>query len=86
MLRPKAVEVQPIADYCLLVKFDNGEERKFDVKPYLDFEPFQELKSLALFRTVKPSGLSIEWIHGQDICPDDLYFNGVTHPESKSAR
>ena len=77
MLRPTAVEVTPQADFCLLVTFDNGEKRLFDVKPHLDFKPFRELKIPALFDTVKPAGLSIEWIHGQDICPEELYDNSV---------
>ena len=77
MIRPKAVNVTTQPDYCLLVTFNNGEKRIFDVKPYLDFKPFIELKKLSIFNTVKPAGLSIEWIHGQDICPDELYFNSV---------
>ena len=77
MLRPKAVNVTPQPDYCLLVLFCNDEKRIFDVKPYLEFKPFSELRNLAIFNTVKPAGLSIEWIHGQDICPDELYYNSV---------
>lgn len=77
MLRPRAVEVSVQADYCLLITFNNGEKRIFDVKPYFDFAPFAELKATALFNTVKPAGLSIEWAHGQDICPDDLYYNSI---------
>lgn len=75
MLRPKAVNVVAKDDYCLLVTFDNDETRVFDVKPYLTFKPFEELKDYVLFQTVKPAGLSVEWIHGQDICPDELYYN-----------
>jgi len=77
MIRPKAVDVIPLADYCLLITFSNDEKRMFDVKPYLDFKPFGELKNPTMFKTVKPAGLSIEWIHGQDICPDELYYNSV---------
>jgi len=77
MLRPKAIDVKPCADYCLLVTFNNNEKRLFDVKPYLDFKPFSELKNITLFNTAKPAGLSIEWLHGQDICPDELYYNSV---------
>ena len=34
MIRPKAVEVTPQSDYCLLVTFSDDEKRIFDVKPY----------------------------------------------------
>ena len=75
MSRPRAVAVEPAPDYCILVTFDNGERRLFDVKPFFDHKAYLELKIPALFNTVKPAGLSVEWLHGQDICPDDLYYN-----------
>jgi hypothetical protein len=77
MIRPKAIDVTPQADYNLLVTFCNNEKRLFDVKPYLDFKPFKELKNPVIFNTVKTGGLSIEWVHGQDICPDELYYNSI---------
>ena len=77
MMRPRAVAVTPLPEYCLIVTFDNNEKRIFDVKPYFDFMPFSELRNDILFNTVKIAGLSVEWIHGQDICPDDLYYNSV---------
>jgi hypothetical protein len=69
--------VTPQADYRLLVTFSNDEKRVFDVKPYLDFKPFNELRNPIIFNTVKPAGLSIEWVHRQDICPDELYYNST---------
>jgi hypothetical protein len=69
--------VEPRPDYWLLVTFSNNEKRLFDVKPYLDFKPFNELRNTTLFDTVKPAGLSVEWLHGQDICPDELYYNSL---------
>ncbi len=76
--RASAVEVASIKDYTLLVTFTNGEKRIFDVKPYFSFKCFEELKSKTLFQTVHIAGLSIEWLHGQDICPDDLYYNSIS--------
>ncbi len=77
MLRPKAIKVEVKEDYSLLVTFNNSEKRLFDVKPYLEFKAFSELKNEKLFSTVKVGGLSIEWLHGQDICPDELYYNSI---------
>ena len=64
-------------DYNLLVTFDNGETRLFDVKPYFGHPAFKKLQTPGMFGTVKPAGLSIEWINGVDICPDALYHNSV---------
>lgn len=77
MLRPTAVEVKSLENYKLLITFNNGEQRIFDVKPYIKGDWYSELKDLEYFTTVHVSGLSVEWKHGQDICPDDLYTNSI---------
>lgn len=74
-LRPKAIDVKPLKGYVLEIKFDNGEKKLFDVKPYLKFKAFEELENEENFKKVKISGLSIEWENGADICPDELYNN-----------
>lgn len=43
-------DVKPLENYLLLLTFENGEKREFDMKPYLDFGIFQELKDLRIFR------------------------------------
>lgn len=72
---PKAIDVKVLQDYKLKVTFENKEQRIFDVKPYLEFKAFKNIKNLEIFRTVKIGGLSIEWEDGTDICPDELYNN-----------
>jgi len=79
MLRPTATDVTPLPDYRLFVTFNNNEKRVFDVNPYFKYIAFTELRDPALFTTVKPGGLSIEWLHGQDICPDELYYNSIPY-------
>lgn len=36
-------EVKPQSDFILLLTFENGEKRSFDMKPYLEKGIFQEL-------------------------------------------
>ena len=55
------IDVEPLNDYKLLLTFENGEKRIFDVSPYLDKGIFQELKNEEKFRTVRVSFDSIEW-------------------------
>lgn len=74
-MRPKAIDVKPLKNYMLEIIFSNGEKKKFDVKPYLKFKPFEQLKDEKEFKKVKIAGLSIEWENGADICPDELYNN-----------
>ena len=66
-------DVKPQDNYFLLLTFENGEIRQFDMKPYLEFGIFQELKDLRLFRTVKKSFDSIEWDNEADFDPEVLY-------------
>ncbi len=70
-------KVEPQDNYFLLLTFENGEQRQFDVKPYLDFGIFQELKDLKLFKTVRTSFDSIEWDNEADLDPELLYNKSI---------
>ena len=67
-------EVKPLEDYYLLLKFENNEERIFDVKPYLEIGKFKELKDKKLFTSVKVCFDSIEWENKLDLDPELLYI------------
>lgn len=54
-------EVTPLSNYMLYLKFINGEEKIFDMKPYLEKEIFKELKNENIFKTVKVSFDTVEW-------------------------
>ncbi len=77
MLRPTAVRVEALCEYELLVKFDNGEEKRFDVTPYINGEWYGQLKSFEYFKRVSTDGYTVVWPDGQDICPDELYCLSV---------
>jgi hypothetical protein len=66
-------DVKPLKDYYLLLKFENNEERIFDVKPYLNIGKFKELKDETLFKSVKVCFDSIEWDNQLDLDPELLY-------------
>ena len=74
-MNPRIVGVKPNADHTLTLKFTNGEIRRFNVRPYLEKGIFKELKDLRLFNSVKPSMGTIQWLNGQDLCPDTLYLD-----------
>ena len=66
-------DVKPLENYNLLLKFENNEEKVFDVKPYLEIGKFQELKDEDLFKSVKVCFDSIEWANQLDLDPELLY-------------
>lgn len=78
MLRPTVINATAKDDYKVLLEFDNGEKRMFDVKPYIKGSWYGKLSDKPYFSTVKSNGFNIEWMDGQDICPDDLYYNSVS--------
>jgi hypothetical protein len=65
--------VLPKESYILLLTFENGEKREFDMKPYLEFGIFRELKDIEMFNTVRTCFDTIEWENEADIDPDILY-------------
>ncbi|MBQ9662068.1 MAG: DUF2442 domain-containing protein [Oscillospiraceae bacterium] len=78
MLRPTAVKVVPMNDYLLSIVFDNGEQKVFDVKPYIRGSWYGELSDPVYFKSVVTNGYSVEWANGQDLCPDELYYNSLS--------
>ena len=76
MLRPTAIQVEVICAYQLLVVFDNGEKKSFDVEPYIKGEWYGQLRSFEYFKRVSTDGFTVVWPDGQDICPDELYNLG----------
>jgi hypothetical protein len=70
-----AVEVQP--NHVLLLHYENGEHKLFDVKPYLSIGIFRKLRDDRLFQTVHVSFDTIAWCNGADIEPEELYKDSV---------
>jgi len=77
-LLPRVKTAQPLEDYKLLLTFDNGEQRIFDVKPLLSLKAFGALKNKQFFETVKVAYGSIQWANDIDYCPDTLYMESIS--------
>ena len=73
MKYPTVLNVVPRNDYYVVVTFETGEIKEFNVKPYISGEWFGELRDITVFNTVHPCGNTIEWENGQDIAPHELY-------------
>ena len=73
-MNPRVLKVKPDKEYTLVITFNNGEVKIFDVKPFLNIGVFRELQDLSLFNSVKPFLGSIQWANGVDLCPDTLYL------------
>ena len=76
-MNPYVKSVEPRDHYRLLLTFENGEKRIFDVKPYLDMNVFAPLRNIALFKTVRAVSGSIEWRGEIDLSYDTLYLQSI---------
>ncbi|MBI4558183.1 MAG: DUF2442 domain-containing protein [Candidatus Hydrogenedentes bacterium] len=82
-----AKAVEPLPGFKLLITFENGEQRVFNVKPYMERGIFRELKDTALFNSARMSFDTVEWANGADLCPETLYAESVAAgPERAAAR
>lgn len=65
--------VVPTDDYKLLLTFNTGEKRIFDVKPLFNMPVFHPLKNEQFFKSVKVAYGTVLWPQDIDYCPDTLY-------------
>jgi len=75
-MNPKVIKVKPEHNYMLNLWFANGEQRRFDMGPYLDFEVFQALKDQKIFCTATIFLGSVTWSNNSDLSYDTLYMEG----------
>lgn len=78
------VAVQPQADFSLLLEFDNGERRRFDMPPYLARKPFVRIQALPLFMRARVEYGTVVWPGDIDIAPETLYDHSVPLPEDNA--
>jgi hypothetical protein len=68
---------KPLEDYKLQIKFKNGEEKIFDLTPYLVIGKFAELRDISLFNTVTVKFDSIAWANQLDLDPEFIYAHSI---------
>ncbi len=75
-MTPKVVSVTAREDYTLEITFTDRSRKVFDVKPYLEYGIFRDLKRKDIFFSAKVEGGTVAWIGGQDFCRDTLFAEG----------
>jgi hypothetical protein len=80
MIPPRINCARAIENYKLLVEFDNGDMRKYDVSRLLNNPMFALLKNPAFFRDfrVEPGGYALVWNEDIDISEYELWQNGTS--------
>ena len=75
-MTPDVTSVSSLQDYELLVSFDDGEQRRFSMKPYLDFPAYQPLTEPSRYLAAHVFNGTVAWPGEIDISPDTLYIVG----------
>ena len=81
-MNPYVVSVTPTDDFRLDIIFENGEQRIFDVKPYLNRGVFVRLQNPATFAAARVVAGSVEWPGGLDLSYDTLYLESALATEA----
>ncbi len=77
------IEVKALEDFLLYIKFQNGEEKIYDMKEMLKFDYYKNLRDREIFKSVSVCGITLKWSTGEDIAPEKIYFNSVPLEEFK---
>ena len=75
----KIIKITPLDDMLLLVKFETGESKILDMKPYMQMhKSFESLKDTKLFRSVRTEhfGRVIIWDKKIDIDGEEAWEFG----------
>jgi len=70
--------VETMADFSLLLIFNSGEQRCFDMRPYLDYPVFLRLKNPAFFSLAHVDYGTVTWPGDIDIAPETLYEYSIS--------
>ena len=76
-MNPRVLKLQAQAGHQLLLKFENGETRLFDLTPWLHKGVFRALKDSLSFALAHVVDGSVEWPGEIDLSYDTLYLRSV---------
>lgn len=77
-MTPDIIEVKALEQYQIYLKFSNGEEKIYDMKETIEkIKYFNKLKNIEYFKNVKPRGDTVEWENGEDVAPENLYYDSI---------
>jgi hypothetical protein len=71
------IKVAVASDYRLILEFENGERRLFDMYPYLEKMPFLKLKGSPVFNLARVDYGTVVWPGNIDIAPETLYDRSI---------
>lgn len=75
---PDIIGVKALDNYLIYLKYETNEEKVYDMKKLINENKFYDkLKDKKYFEKLKIRGDSIEWENGEDVAPENLYYESI---------
>jgi Protein of unknown function (DUF2442) len=71
------VRLKTTPDFRLELGFENGEQRRFDMRPLLTMRPWSRIATEQLFHRATVAHGTVIWPGEIDIAPETLYDDSV---------
>ncbi len=78
---PKPIKIKILENYRIWIKFENEEKKIIDMKKYIKEKFYQKLRNEEYFKKVKIFENTIQWENGEDIAPENLYYDSIAEKE-----
>ncbi len=77
-MNPRALNVKVKKPHTLIVSFDNGELKEFNLSPYLSYPVYEKLQDEVYFMKAHVKSGIVVWDDETDLDPDTLYLESQT--------
>lgn len=81
---PDIIGVKALDNYLIYLMYETKEEKIYDMKKLINENKFyKNLLNKQYFKNIKIRGDSIEWNDGEDIAPENLYYESIDLKDCK---
>ena len=75
---PDIIGVKALDNYLIYLEYKTNEEKIYSMENLINENKFYaKLKDKTYFKNVKLRGDSIEWENGEDVSPENLYYDSI---------